>query len=98
MKLTLMKFGAKWCGPCAALAKAKTLEKFAAAHPEVKVERHDDTLHGTDAWNDLADEWGVKNVPTLIWVADGKVLFRSSDVSPAGIEKQLARAVRAGVG
>lgn len=95
MKLTLMKFGAKWCGPCQALAKAKTLEKFAAAHPEVKVERHDDSSAGSEAWSDLADQWGVKALPTLVWVAGEKVLFRSSDVSPGGIERQLARALKA---
>ena len=96
MKITLMKFGAKWCGPCQALAKAKTLEKFAKAHPEVAIEKHDDTDKGSEAWGDLADKYGVKAMPTLVWVAGEKVLFRSSDVSAAGIEKQLLRAQRMG--
>ncbi len=95
MKLVLMKFGAKWCGGCQDLAKAKTLEKFAKAHPEVKVELHDDTNAGSDAWSDRADEMKVKELPTLVWLAGGEVLFRSTDVSPEGIERQLKRALKA---
>lgn len=92
MKIVLMKFGARWCGPCQDLAEAKTLEKFAKAHPEVRVEKHDDTNAGSAKWEALTDEYKVKNIPVLIWVAGGEVLFRSEDVSPAGIERQLARA------
>ena len=92
MKITLLKFGAVWCGPCVALSKAKTLEKFARAHPEVEVQKHDDTEKGSDKWSELADENGVKSMPTLVWKAGGKVLFRSSDVRAEAIEKQLLRA------
>ncbi len=95
MKITLKKFGAKWCGPCTEMAKARTLEKFAKAHPEIKVEKHDDTVNGSDAWNELAAEHGVKHMPTLVWMSGNKILFRSSDVSAEGIEKQLLRAQRA---
>ncbi len=96
MKLTLIKFGAKYCGPCVDLAKAKTLEKFARAHPEIRVEKHDDNEAGTSQkWSDLADEYKIKEIPTLVWIAGGEVLFRSSDVSADGIEKQLKRALKA---
>ncbi len=95
MKITLMKFGAKWCGPCIELAKEKTLEKFQRAHPEINVEKHDDTTKGSEAWDDLANEHGVKNIPTLVWKAGGEILFRSGDVSPEGIERQLKRAQKA---
>lgn len=30
MKLTLVKWSAKWCAPCAAMKRAKTCEKLAA--------------------------------------------------------------------
>lgn len=96
MKLKLMKFGAKWCSPCIDLAKSKTLEKFAKAHPDVKVEKHDDVAVGTSkAWSDLADEHKVNSIPMLVWMAGGEVLFRSGDVSPEGIERQYKRALRA---
>ncbi len=95
MKITLMKFGARWCGPCIELSKARTLEKFQRAHPEVHVEKHDDTEKGSEKWSDLADQYKVRDIPTLVWVAGGEVLFRSSDVSPEGIERQLKRAQKA---
>ena len=92
MKITLMKFGAKWCGPCADLAKAKTLEKFAKEHPEVKVEIHDDNAAGTSKkWSDLADEYKVSNLPTLVWVYDGEVLLKSTNVGAAAIEGQYKK-------
>ena len=94
MKITVMKVGAKWCGPCAALAKRGTLEKFAASHPEVRLEIHDDSEDGNKRWESFADKWNVANLPTLIWTAGGVELFRSEDVSAAGIEKQLKRAVK----
>ena len=96
MKLTLLKVGAGWCGPCNQLAKRGTLEKFAEKHPEVRVEKHDDSEEGGNKrWEAFADKWNVKTVPVLIWGANGKELFRSSDVSAAGIEAQLKRAQKA---
>ncbi len=96
MKIVVQKWGAAWCPPCIALAKKETLEKFAAKHPEeVKVEIHDDAESGSAAWEKKADKMNIKNLPTLVWMFAGEELFRSSDVSAAGIEKQFARAVKA---
>jgi len=96
MKITLMKGGAAWCSPCKNLERRGTLQKFAEAHPDVKVEIHDDTEEGGSArWEAWADRWKIKNLPTLIWVAGGEELFRSGDVSAAGIEAQYKRALKA---
>ena len=95
MKITVMKVGAKWCGPCLALAKRGTLEKFASEHPEIRLEVHDDIEDGgSKRWEAFADKWNVKNLPTLIWTAGGNELFRSEDVTLAGIEKQYRRAMK----
>jgi len=93
MKLKLMKVGAAWCGPCNALAKRGTLEKFAEAHPDVKLEVHDDSENGSKRWEEFADKWNVKNIPVLIWVAGDEELFRSEDVTLAGMEKQYKKAL-----
>lgn len=95
MKITLMKVGAKWCGPCQGLQKRGTLEKFSEANPDVRLEIHDDSEDGSTRWEAFADKWRVKNLPTLIWVAGGEELFRSEDVSAAGIQAQYKRALKA---
>ncbi len=96
MKLTLMKVGAAWCGPCQALERRGTLTKFAKEHPDVTVQQHDDTeAGGSSRWEAFADKHRVKNIPVLIWMARGEELFRSEDVSAAGIEAQYRRALKA---
>lgn len=94
MKLTLLKFGAAWCPPCRDMVKRQTLERFAEKHPEVKVIVHDDTEDGSKAYEKLADRWGIKNIPTLIWMHGGEELFRSSNVGARDIEEQFQRAVK----
>ena len=94
-RITLMKIGARWCKPCLEIARRGTLEKFAAAHPDVKLVVHDDSEGGSTRWEDFATKWRVKNLPTLIWVAGGEELFRSEDVTLADIEKQYRRALKA---
>jgi thiol-disulfide isomerase/thioredoxin len=93
-KITLRKFGARWCPPCQAMVRHQTLEKFAAKHPEVRIVVHDDSERGSSAFERLADEWNVKNLPTIVWLADGEELLRSNDTTLAGIEKQYERALR----
>lgn len=95
MKITLQKWGAGWCPGCEDLKRAKTLEKFAKLHPEVDVQRHDDAVNGSKAWEQKADAAKVKSLPTLIWLAGGKELFRSGDVRPGAIERQYERALKA---
>lgn len=94
MKIILSKWGAAWCPPCRAADKAGTFDKFKAKHPEVRVEIHDDTETGSKAWEKRADEMNIKNLPTVIWIADGEELFRSSDVSARGLEAQYERALK----
>ncbi len=93
MKIVLQKWGAKWCGPCIDLKKKGTLEKLVAKYPgELRIEVHDDSESGSAAWEAKADEVGIKNLPTLRWMFDGEELFRTTDTTVAGLEKQLAKA------
>lgn len=94
MKIVLKKFGAQWCPPCRAMERAGTLDKFSAKHPDVRVELHDDTEQGTKRWEAMADQYKIRNVPTIIWFYDGEELLRSSDVSLTAIESQYARAAK----
>lgn len=91
MKITLMKVGAAWCGPCRNLAKRGTLEKFAADHDDVKIEIHDDTETGSSRWEAFADKWRVKNLPTLIWIVRGEEILRSEGITAAEIAQQYQK-------
>lgn len=94
-KLTLMKVGAKWCGPCVSMDKRGTLEKFAAKHDDVKLEVHDDTEDGSKRWETFADKWNIKATPTFIWLYQGEELFRTSGgKSLADLEEEHSRALK----
>lgn len=100
MRLKLVKVGAKWCPPCRAADRSGVLEKFAAKHPDVKLEQHDDPSEdgaptaGTKRWSNFADSLGVKNLPSVIWFHAGEELFRTSDLSVRGLEQQYEKALR----
>lgn len=69
---TLVDFAATWCGPCKALAPV--LEAFAAERAgSINVIKVD-----VDAFQSLAREVGIRSVPTLMVVKDGKVLAATS--------------------
>jgi thioredoxin 1 len=59
----LIDFFADWCGPCKAFAP--TLQKYADAHPEVKVVK----INVDDSPKSAS---GIKSIPTLVVVKDGK--------------------------
>jgi len=64
-KPVLVDFYAEWCGPCK--MTAPVIEEFAANHPEFAVCKVD-----VDKEEDLASEYSVFSIPTLIVFKDGK--------------------------
>ena len=63
----LVDFFATWCGPCKMFAPV--LEK---AESEIKVIKVD-----TDEFDDLAREYGVMSIPTLVLLEKGKEVKRN---------------------
>ena len=63
----LLDFFATWCGPCRMLGPV--LEKVESKIKVVKVD--------TDEFEDLAREYGVMSIPTLVLLEKGKEVKRN---------------------
>ena len=59
MSVTLKDFYADWCGPCK--TQDPILEELAEDYPDVEFEKVD-----VDAEQDVANEYQVRSLPTLI--------------------------------
>lgn len=73
-QLTLVDFYADWCGPCKMMSpilqEVKTAVKDDAKIIKINVDQH----------QDLAAEFMVRGVPTLMLFKEGKMLWRQSGV------------------
>ena len=67
--IVLVDFFATWCGPCKMLAPV--LEKVAEENTDVKIYKID-----VDQDSNLAMDYDVEVVPTVVFMKDGKELDR----------------------
>ena len=74
-KPVLLDFWAAWCGPCRMIAPA--LDEIANEHPEIKVGKIN-----VDEQRELAAQFNVMSIPTLIVMKDGKVTNQGVGVQP----------------
>ena len=65
INVVLIDFWAEWCGPCKAMTPI--LEEFAGEQDEIIVAKVN-----VDEYPELAKEYGVQSIPTMIVFVDGE--------------------------
>lgn len=74
-KPLLIDFYAEWCGPCRMVAPI--VEEIAEEHPEYVVGKVN-----VDEEPELAGEYGVFSIPTLVVLKNGKVSRKMTGARP----------------
>lgn len=73
-QMVLVDFYAEWCGPC------KTMSPILQQTKSILKEGVKIIKINVDQYQDLASEFSVRGVPTLILFKKGKMLWRQSGV------------------
>lgn len=74
-KKVLVDFWAPWCGPCRMVGPI--VDAIADERPDVKV-----CKINVDEEQDLATQFGIMSIPTLMVIQDGKVITQVMGARP----------------
>jgi thioredoxin 1 len=75
-KIEILKFSATWCGPCRVLANTlKDVEGI--------------TNIDIDKDRETPVKYGIRSVPTMVFLKDGKEVHRQSGNMPLSMYKQI---------
>ena len=73
--LVIKRFTAAWCGPCRVLAPL--FSQLEQEFPTVSFETID-----VDQNKEEAAEYGIRSIPTVVYLKDGKVVNKLVGLSP----------------
>ena len=76
-KKILIDFFATWCGPCRMVSPI--VDEIAEEHPEFLVAKVN-----VDENPELAGEFSVMSIPTLVVIKNGKIVSQTVGVRPKG--------------
>ncbi|MDR0790872.1 MAG: thioredoxin [Bacteroidales bacterium] len=75
-KLVVLDFWAQWCGPCRQIAPI--IEELATEYEgKVTIGKVD-----VDDNNEITGRFGVRNIPTVIFIVDGQIVDKLVGVQP----------------
>lgn len=78
----LVDFWATWCAPCRALTPV--IDELSAENSDAKIGKLD-----VDAASDIAQKYGVTNIPTLLLFKGGEVVEKVQGVQPKSKLQEL---------
>lgn len=84
----IVDFWAEWCGPCRTFAPV--FEKASEEHPDIVFGKVD-----TEAEQQLAQEFGIRSIPTLMVFKDQIILYAQPGALPDHVFDDLLGQVKA---
>ena len=75
-KPVVIDFWAEWCGPCRMVAPI--IDELSSEY-EGRVEIG---KYNVDEENDLSAEYGIRNIPTILFFKDGKLVDKQVGAAP----------------
>lgn len=79
MKIQVLDFYADWCGPCRAMSPSieALMEMYNTQDSDVEIKKVN-----VDKEPDLTSKYGIRSIPTLVFVKDGTETDRLNGAVP----------------